>query len=175
MLCVCCLFYFLCLFVFSPARRVCTWTVLDRPFDSVSVFFYYFYVNTKTSRHFSGAPVYISFRFLSCSKNFYYCIFILFVFFPLWINKEKTKNKSSFPKEAWRLEFRLRKALICKPNSTWLCRTFSFLLIESLVASSGCLPKTVTCDEKTQRTEAASDEDDGEPRRRHRAWLLLAQ
>lgn len=135
MLCVCCLFYFLCLFVFSPARRVCTWTVLDRPFDSVSVFFYYFYVNTKTSRHFSGAPVYISFRFLSCSKNFYFFV----LFFPLWINKEK--NQSSFPKEAWRLEFRLRKALICKPNSTWLCRTFSFLLIESLVASSGCLPK----------------------------------
>lgn len=161
------LFMFVC---FSPARRVCTWTVLDRPFDSVSVFFYYyFYVNTKTSRHFSGAPVYISFRFLSCSKNFYYCIFnFVCLFFHCGLTKRKktkTNLRSQRKHDVWSLDWGRHRFV--KPNSTWLCRTFSFLSIESLVASSGCLPQTVTCDEKTQedwsrfwrrwrRTEAAT-------------------
>lgn len=170
--------FYVCLFgfFFSPARCVCTWTVLDGPFDSVSVFYYYycccyyFYVNTKTSRHFSGAPVYISFRFLFCflflsrSKNFYCCIFS-FCFFHCGLTKKK---KTSFPKEAWRLEFRLRTKLICKPNSTWLCRTFSFLLIEGLVAShDASLTWRVT------RRHGGTKEEDGEPRWRHRAWLSL--
>lgn len=101
--------------------------------------------------------------FLSRSKNFYCC------FFFLHCGLTKKKKPTSFPKEAWRLEFRLRKTLICKPNSTWLCRTFSFLLLEGLVTSNDA---SLTW-RVTRRRGGLKEEEGGEPRWRHRAWLSL--
>lgn len=54
-------------------------------FDSMFFLFLFFFLRAKTSRHFSGAPVYISFSFcflaffffsFFCNNNNYYLYFI---------------------------------------------------------------------------------------------------
>lgn len=73
-----------------------------------------FFVRAKTSRHFSGAPVYISliFFFFFCYNNNYYLYLVWF----LVLQREK-KMFSKRKHVIWRWE-NLRKALICKQIRT---------------------------------------------------------
>lgn len=94
-------------FIFMFSRRGCTWTVLDGGL---------FFVRAKTSRHFSGAPVYISFCLFGFVAiiTIIICIFLIFFFFDL-----QREKKSVFQKEACGCEWRrMRKAFICKQIRT---------------------------------------------------------
>lgn len=100
MLCVCWLLFFFCFSAFFVARRGVLelfWT------GSLTVcLFSYFCVKAKTSRHFSGAPVYISFLlFFSFA-----IITVIGFFFKSLIYKEEEKNLCSQRKhDVWSLEW----------------------------------------------------------------------
>ena len=74
---MCLFFYFLFFLFFGGGVLELFWM---GEFDSV------FFVRAKTSRHFSGAPVYISFCSFFCYNNYY--LYFYFYFFDL-----QRKNK----------------------------------------------------------------------------------
>lgn len=87
MLCVWVFFFIFMIFVIWQG---CTWTVLDGEFDRI-------FVRAKTSRHFSGAPVYISFCLFFAIITIIICIFEFFFYL-------QRKKKSVFQEEACRSE-----------------------------------------------------------------------
>lgn len=111
-------FFFLCFVLLAGGG------VLEYCFE-LGILTFFLFVRAKTSRHFSGAPVYISFTF-----DFYVCLLLILLVLS-FSKRKKNKQEICFPK--WDVEGREGKRgrhsfvnrFVLK---TWLCRTTSMVL-----------------------------------------------